>query len=85
MKYVKTGYKIAALAALLVLFLTMGLAAAQAQSLDIPSKRWGLSFGNGGQAGDPHTLFFTAGIPYSGNVEDHGLFGSIVPIAPTTP
>jgi len=46
---------------------------------------WGLIFGNGGKAGDPHTLFFTAGIPYNGNVEDHGLFGSITPIAPITP
>jgi uncharacterized protein (TIGR03118 family) len=46
---------------------------------------WGLIFGNGGQGGDPHTLFFTAGIPYSGNVEDHGLFGSIVPATPISP
>src|SRR5215468_2961152 len=38
---------------------------------------WGLSFGNGRGAGDATTLYFTAGIPGSGNVEDHGLFGSI--------
>lgn len=46
---------------------------------------WGLIFGNGGKAGDTHTLFFTAGIPYNGNVEDHGLFGNITPAAPITP
>ncbi len=34
---------------------------------------WALRFGNGGQAGDPHTLFFTAGIVH----EQHGLFGSL--------
>ena len=36
---------------------------------------WGLAFGNGGLAGDPNTLFFTAGF----NDEADGLFGSIVP------
>jgi uncharacterized protein (TIGR03118 family) len=44
---------------------------------------WSLTFGNGGQAGDIHTLYFTAGIKGGGNVEDHGLFGSITPIAPS--
>jgi uncharacterized protein (TIGR03118 family) len=34
---------------------------------------WSLSFGNGGAAGDPNTLFFTDGI----NGETDGLFGSI--------
>ena len=34
---------------------------------------WGLSFGNGGAAGDTNKLYFTAG---SGH-EQHGLFGSI--------
>jgi uncharacterized protein (TIGR03118 family) len=34
---------------------------------------WGLEFGNGVTAGDPNTLFFTAGI----GDEGHGLFGSI--------
>jgi uncharacterized protein (TIGR03118 family) len=38
---------------------------------------WALSFGNGRGAGDANTLYFTAGIPGPGNVEDHGLFGSI--------
>jgi uncharacterized protein (TIGR03118 family) len=33
---------------------------------------WSLVFGNGGTAGDPHTLFFSAGI----QKEAHGLFGS---------
>jgi hypothetical protein len=34
---------------------------------------WSIRFGNGGLAGDPHTLFFTAGL----NGESDGLFGSI--------
>jgi uncharacterized protein (TIGR03118 family) len=39
---------------------------------------WGLRFGNGGNGGDPNTLYFAAGIPGPGGmVEDHGLFGSI--------
>ena len=37
---------------------------------------WALRFGNGGSAGPPTTLFFTAGI----NDEEHGLFGTITPI-----
>jgi uncharacterized protein (TIGR03118 family) len=45
---------------------------------------WGLKFGNGGNGGDSHTLYFTAGIPgpSPGAVEDHGLFGSIKPVQP---
>jgi uncharacterized protein (TIGR03118 family) len=39
---------------------------------------WALRFGNGGAAGDPHTLFFTAGI---GGYQ-HGLFGSLQVIDP---
>ena len=38
---------------------------------------WGLRFGNGGNGGDPGTLYFAAGIPGPDMVEDHGLFGSI--------
>ncbi len=38
---------------------------------------WGLKFGNGGNAGDVNTLFFTAGIPGTGKIEDHGLFGAL--------
>ena len=38
---------------------------------------WGLKFGNGANGFDPNTLYFTAGIPGDGQVEDHGLFGSI--------
>ena len=38
---------------------------------------WGLRFGNGGNGGTPGTLYFTAGIAGPGQVEDHGLFGSI--------
>jgi len=37
---------------------------------------WGLSFGNGGKAGVPDALYFTAGL----NGEADGLFGSIVPV-----
>jgi uncharacterized protein (TIGR03118 family) len=40
---------------------------------------WGLSFGNGAQGGNTRVLYFTAGIPGSGRVEDHGLFGRIAP------
>ncbi len=36
---------------------------------------WGLSFGNGGNAGSTNSLFFTAGI----NGERNGLFGSLQP------
>jgi uncharacterized protein (TIGR03118 family) len=38
---------------------------------------WGLAFGNGGKAGVPDALYFTAGL----NHEADGLFGSIVPTA----
>ena len=38
-----------------------------------------LQFGNGGNGGSKSDLYFTAGIPGDGIVEDHGLFGSIVP------
>jgi uncharacterized protein (TIGR03118 family) len=38
---------------------------------------WGLKFGNGGNGGNIDTLYFTAGIPGNGAIEDHGLFGSI--------
>ena len=36
---------------------------------------WGLAFGNGGRAGVPGTLYFTAGV----NDEEDGLFGSLAP------
>jgi uncharacterized protein (TIGR03118 family) len=39
---------------------------------------WDLTFGNGANAGSKSDLFFTAGIPGDGKVEDHGLFGAIV-------
>ena len=38
---------------------------------------WALSFGNGGNAGDVNTLFFTAGP----SEEMHGLFGMLQPMA----
>jgi uncharacterized protein (TIGR03118 family) len=40
---------------------------------------WALAVGNGGNGGDPGTLYFTAGTAE----EEHGLFGSIVPTAET--
>jgi uncharacterized protein (TIGR03118 family) len=42
---------------------------------------WGLSFGNGANAGPTNTLFFTAGI----NSERDGLFGSLSPTVTGTP
>jgi uncharacterized protein (TIGR03118 family) len=42
----------------------------------------GLTFGNGGNGGDSHTLYFTAGIPGPGALEDHGLFGSLSAVNP---
>lgn len=43
---------------------------------------WALTMGSGStNGGDANTLYFTAGIPGDGAVEDHGLFGSVV-IAP---
>jgi uncharacterized protein (TIGR03118 family) len=38
---------------------------------------WAIVFGNGGAGGDPNTLYFAAGTAE----EEHGLFGSIKPIA----
>jgi uncharacterized protein (TIGR03118 family) len=46
---------------------------------------WGLLFGNGVSGGATNTLYFTAGIPGGGAIEDHGLFGSLTPIAGTAP
>jgi uncharacterized protein (TIGR03118 family) len=46
---------------------------------------WGLMFGNGGNGGATNALFFTAGIPGSGAIEDHGLFGNFTPITTTSP
>ena len=40
---------------------------------------WGLSFGNGANGFNANDLYFTAGIPGPGAVEDHGLFGVIQP------
>lgn len=47
----------------------------QGQPLAI-SGLWGLAFGNGGRAGVPEALYFTAGL----HGEADGLFGSIVPM-----
>lgn len=46
---------------------------------------WGIKFGNGGNGGDPNALYFTAGIPGPGAIEEHGLFGRLaVAGAPST-
>ena len=42
---------------------------------------WGLSFGNGGRAGNLNTLYVTSGP----SDESHGLFQSLVPVASTQP
>jgi uncharacterized protein (TIGR03118 family) len=42
---------------------------------------WALKVGNGGAGGDANTVYFTAGI----DNEQHGLFGSLTPVAPGTP
>jgi uncharacterized protein (TIGR03118 family) len=38
---------------------------------------WGLDFGNGHAGANADSLYFTAGIPGPGMVEDHGLFGDL--------
>jgi uncharacterized protein (TIGR03118 family) len=45
---------------------------------------WDLSFGNGANGFNMDALYFTAGIPGDGMVEDHGLFGSVTSTAVTT-
>jgi uncharacterized protein (TIGR03118 family) len=45
---------------------------------------WGLSFGNGAGSGNADTLYFTAGIPGTGMIEDHGLFGSLTAVPDST-
>jgi uncharacterized protein (TIGR03118 family) len=52
------------------------LSDSKGQAISIPGL-WALRFGNGHDGGDANTLYFTAGIPGSGSIEDHGLFGSI--------
>jgi uncharacterized protein (TIGR03118 family) len=42
---------------------------------------WALKVGNGGNGGDPNTVYFTAGLDH----ENHGLFGSLKPVDPGTP
>jgi uncharacterized protein (TIGR03118 family) len=42
---------------------------------------WSLKVGNGGMGGDANTVYFTAGI----DDEQHGLFGSLSPVASGTP
>lgn len=42
---------------------------------------WALKVGNGGSGGDANTIYFTAGIDH----EQHGLFGSLKPVAQGTP
>jgi uncharacterized protein (TIGR03118 family) len=42
---------------------------------------WALKVGNGKAGGDDQTVYFTAGL----DDENHGLFGSLAPVAPGTP
>jgi len=46
---------------------------------------WSLAFGNGGNGGATNLLYFTAGIPGNGSIEDHGLFGSFTAIGGAPP
>jgi uncharacterized protein (TIGR03118 family) len=46
---------------------------------------WALRPGNGHNGGEAGLLYFTAGIPGDGDIESHGLFGSIRPAPPATP
>ena len=41
---------------------------------------WNIGFGNGGNGGSKNILYFTAGIPGPGQIEDHGLFGEVSPV-----
>ena len=43
---------------------------------------WAIRAGNGHSGGEAGLLYFTAGIPGDGDVESHGLFGSIRPAPP---
>jgi uncharacterized protein (TIGR03118 family) len=45
---------------------------------------WGLDFGNGKFGASVDSLYFTAGIPGPGMIEDHGLFGDLQ-LAPEPP
>jgi uncharacterized protein (TIGR03118 family) len=42
---------------------------------------WSLKVGNGGAGGNANTVYFTAGLDH----EQHGLFGSLAPVAPGSP
>ncbi len=44
----------------------------------------GLGFGNGGASGAANSLYFAAGIPGDGSIEDHGLFGKVAPVPEPT-
>ncbi len=41
---------------------------------------WGIDFGNGADGQQTDELYFNAGIPGNGQVEDHGLFGSLTAV-----
>ena len=50
-------------------------------ALVVNASLWDMVFGGGGPAGDPNTMYITAGLAN----EQHGLFASIVPSPATTP
>ena len=55
---------------------------ANGSSITIPGLL-GLRIGNGGNGGSAGTLYFAAGIPGTGAIGYHGLFGSLAPVAST--
>lgn len=60
------------------------LADANGKTIAIPGL-WALRAGNGHTGGEAGVLYFTAGIPGDGDIEDHGLFGSLRPAPPAPP
>jgi amicyanin len=57
---------------------------ADGKPLQVPGL-WALRFGNGHNGGEAGVLYFTAGIAQDGDLEDHGLFGSIRLAPPAAP
>ncbi|MCC6369164.1 MAG: TIGR03118 family protein [Bryobacterales bacterium] len=57
---------------------------ADGKPLQVPGL-WALRFGNGHNGGEAGVLYVTAGIAQDGDLEDHGLFGSIRLAPPAAP
>jgi len=60
----------------------VGSGAPKGKDLVLPGL-WALRAGNGHNGGESGMLYFTAGLAGDGDVENHGLFGSIRPAPPT--